>query len=152
MRIAEGTRVTLHFCLCLADGQEIDGTRDGPPATFVVGDGSLPEGFERALFGLEAGANERLDIPPEQAFGLSREENVLLMPVEKFDADIDLEPGVVVVFSGPDGDRPGVIRSLQGALVVVDFNHPLAGKCLILDVSVLAVQAADDAADPLRWV
>ena len=56
MRIAEGARVTLHFSLCLADGQEIDGTGDGAPATFVVGDGSLPGGFERALFGLEAGA------------------------------------------------------------------------------------------------
>ena len=151
MRIAEGARVTLHFSLCLADGQEIDGTRDGAPASFVVGDGSLPEGFERALFGLEAGANERLDIPPEHAFGLSREENVLLMPVEKFPG-IDLEPGVVVAFSGPDGDRPGVIKSLQGALVVVDFNHPLAGKCLILDVSVLSVETAADGADPLRWV
>jgi FKBP-type peptidyl-prolyl cis-trans isomerase SlpA len=144
MRIAEGARVTLHFQLCLADGREIDGTRDGAPATFVVGDGNLPEGFERALFGLEAGATERLEVPPEQGFGLSREENVLLMPVEKFDAGIDLEPGVVVAFSGPDGDRPGVIRSLQGALVVVDFNHPLAGKCLILDVSILAVEAEDD--------
>jgi FKBP-type peptidyl-prolyl cis-trans isomerase SlpA len=151
MRIAEGARVTLHFRLCLADGQEIDGTRDGAPATFVMGDGSLPEGFEQALFGLEAGANERLDMPPEQAFGLSREENVLLMPVEKFDPGIDLEPGVVVAFSGPDGDRPGVIRALQGALVVVDFNHPLASKCLILDVSILSVEAADDT-DPLRWV
>ena len=144
MRIAEGARVTLHFSLCLADGQEIDGTGDGAPATFVVGDGSLPGGFERALFGLEAGAAERLDISPEQGFGLSREENVRLMPLEKFDPGIDLEPGVVVAFSGPDGDRPGVIKSLQGALVVVDFNHPLAGKCLILDVSILAVELADD--------
>ncbi len=144
MRIAEGTRVTLHFSLCLADGQEIDAPRDGAPATFVVGDGKLPEGFERALFGLAAGANERLDVSPEQAFGLSREENVRLMPLEKFDPGIDLEPGVVVAFSGPDGDRPGVIKSLQGALVVVDFNHPLAGKCLILDVSILAVELADD--------
>ena len=142
MHIAEGARVTLHFSLCLADGQQIDGTHDGAPATFVIGDGSLPGGFERALFGLEAGAAERLDIPPEQGFGLSREENVLLMPMEKFDSGIELEPGVVVAFSGPDGDRPGVIKSLQGALVVVDFNHPLAGKCLILDVSILAVEAA----------
>lgn len=142
-RIAEGARVTLHFSLCLADGQEIDGTRDGAPATFVVGDGNLPEGFERALFGLTAGANERLDVSPEQAFGLSREENVLLMPVTKFDPGIELEPGVVVAFSGPDGDRSGVIKSLQGALVVVDFNHPLAGKYLIFDVSILSVQAAD---------
>lgn len=152
MRIAEGARVTLHFCLSLADGQEIDRTPDGSPATFVVGDGSLPEGFERALFGLEAGATERLEMPPEKAFGLSREENVMLMPVEKFDPGIDLEPGVVVAFSGPDGDRPGVIRSLQGALVVVDFNHPLAGKCLILEVSILAVEAANEVVDDVRWV
>ena len=142
MRIAEQTRVTLHFALCLANGEILDSTRDRDPATFSVGDGSLPEGFERALFGLRAGDEERLEVGPEQAFGVSREENVKLMPVDRFDAGIELDPGVVVSFSTPEGDLPGVIKSLQGDLVVVDFNHPLAGKSLIFEVSIIAVEAA----------
>ena len=50
--IAPMTRVTLHFTLALASGEEVDTTRRGPPATFEVGDGKLLPGFELALFGL----------------------------------------------------------------------------------------------------
>ena len=50
------------------------------------------------------------------------------------------EPGLVVSFAGPGGELPGVVRSVEGDLVVVDFNHPLAGKTLIFDVSILKVE------------
>jgi FKBP-type peptidyl-prolyl cis-trans isomerase SlpA len=139
--IGPGARVTLHFSLLLADGREIDSTRRGRPATFVVGDGRLPAGIERGLFGLEAGADEQIAIAPADAFGDAREENVRMIPRAQF-ASIALEPGVVVSFAGPGGELPGVVRALEGDLVVVDFNHPLAGRGLVLDVSILAVSAA----------
>ena len=144
MQIADGLTVTLHFSLCLADGRVIDSTRERDPATFRMGDGTLPDGFERVLIGLEAGADQRFDIPPEQAFGDAQEDNVKLMPRDRFDPGITLEPGVVVSFTSPDGDLPGVIRSLQADLVVVDFNHPLAGKSLIFEVSIIAVGTKTD--------
>ena len=46
----------------------------------------------------------------------------------------------MVSFAGPDGELPGVVRSVEGDLVVVDFNHPLSGKALIFDVSILKVE------------
>jgi FKBP-type peptidyl-prolyl cis-trans isomerase SlpA len=122
--------------------QEIDSTQQSKPATFSVGDGTLPEGIERALFGLEAGAHEQLELAPAQAFGEPREENLRMMPRAQFGTQIALEPGVVVSFDGPGGHLPGVVKSLQGDLVVVDFNHPLAGKALIFDVSIVKVEAA----------
>ena len=63
MQIETGTQVTLHFALCLADGQVIDSTHEREPATFVVGDGSLPDGFEQTLIGLAAGAEQRAEVP-----------------------------------------------------------------------------------------
>ncbi|NJN52671.1 MAG: peptidylprolyl isomerase [Gammaproteobacteria bacterium] len=133
--------MTLHFSLLLqATGQEIDSTRRGKPATFTVGDGTLPEGVERALFGLAAGADEQIVLSPQAAFGDAREENLRMMPRAKFAADMALEPGVVVSFDGPGGHLPGVVKSLQGDLVVVDFNHPLAGKTLRFDVTILKVE------------
>jgi FKBP-type peptidyl-prolyl cis-trans isomerase SlpA len=139
--IAPDTRVTLHFSLLLDSGEEIDTTRRGRPATFTVGDGSLLPGFEQALMGLTAGADEQLRIPAADAFGQPREENVRLIPREQFRQDIVLEPGVVVSFASTGGELPGVVRSLQGDLVAVDFNHPLAGRNLILDVTILKVEA-----------
>lgn len=138
--IGPGTRVTFHFSLALAGGGVIEDTRDGTPATFVVGDGNLPESFERTLVGLRAGCEERIELSPEQAFGPSRNENLKLVSRDKFDPSIGLEPGVVVSFDTPEGALPGVVKSLQGALVVVDFNHPLAGKSLIFEVSILSVE------------
>ena len=139
--IGPGARVTLHFSLLLADGREIDSTRRGRPATFVVGDGRLPAGIERALYGLQVGADEQIAIAPHQAFGDAREENVRMIPRAQFASSITLEPGVVVSFAGPGGELPGIVKALEGDLVVVDFNHPLAGRDLIFDVSILAVSA-----------
>jgi len=138
--IAPGSRVTLHFSLLLASGAEIDSTRRGRPATFVIGDGSIPSGVERALLGLAAGADEQIAIGPDDAFGELREENVRFMPRTQFEPGMELEPGLVVSFRAPDGELPGVIRSIEGDLVVVDFNHPLAGRDLVFDVSILKVE------------
>jgi FKBP-type peptidyl-prolyl cis-trans isomerase SlpA len=140
--VGPNTRVTLHFSLLLESGDEIDSTRRARPATFTVGDGSLLPGFEAALFGLAAGADEQLHIPAARAFGELREENLRFMPKSQFSAAVVPEPGLVVSFAGPGGELPGVVRAIEGDLVVVDFNHPLAGKPVIFDVSILKVEPA----------
>ena len=138
--VGPNTRVTLHFSLLLETGEEVDTTRRSRPATFSVGDGSLLPGFERALFGLRAGADEQLRIPAADAFGELRQENLRLLPLARFGAAVVPEPGLVVSFAADGGELPGVVRSVEGDLVVVDFNHPLAGKTLIFDVSILRVE------------
>lgn len=143
MQIREGTRVTLHFALRLATtGEAVDSTHGGEPATFTVGDGSLPEGFERLLHGLGPGSDASFTVEPSDAFGLAREENLRLLPRAQFDAAIELEPGVVVAFDAPGGHLSGVVKGIEGDLVVIDFNHPLAGRTLLFDVSVLRVEPA----------
>ena len=139
--IGPGKRVTLHFALLLEDGREIDSTRRGKPATFVVGDGSLLPGFEQALFGLGDGADEQIRLGPEQAFGPPNPDNVHSFPRRRFDLDAALEPGLAITFKDPgDGERVGVVASTGDNEVVVDFNHPLAGRTVIFDVSVLKVE------------
>ncbi len=140
--VGPNTRVTLHFSVLLASGEEIDTTRRSKPATFTVGDGSLLPGFEQAMFGLAAGADEQLRIAAADGFGELREENLRFMPRTQFGA-VAPEPGLVVSFAGPGGELPGVVRSIEGDLVVVDFNHPLAGKDLIFDVSILKVETSN---------
>lgn len=139
--IGPGTRVTLHFSLLLDSGEEIDTTRRGRPATFEVGDGSLLEGFEQALFGLRAGADAQLELPPPQAFGEHRQANLQVLPRERFPAELDLEAGTVVSFAAADGELPGVVRRVFDGTVEVDFNHPLAGRTITFDVSIVRVEA-----------
>ncbi len=142
-RIGESMEVTLHFSILLAAGDEVDSTRNGKPAVFVVGDGSLLPGFESALFGMIAGDAAQLEIPAANAFGERVEGNVQRLPRSRFpDAD-ELEEGLIVSFAAPDGELPGVVCQLWDELVEVDFNHPLAGRDLIFDVSILKVRPAN---------
>lgn len=139
--IAPGMRVTLHFSLLLADGREVDSTRRGRPASFVMGDGTLPECFERLLLGLQPADDRQFEVNADDAFGPWRVENLRDYPLGHF-RGMDPEPGLVVSFREPGGEVPGVIRVIDGDRVEVDFNHPLAGRDLIFDVSIIGVGAS----------
>jgi len=137
-RISENCRVRLHFSLHLETGEEIDTTRRGRAATFDYGDGQLMPGFEAALLGMKAGDDAQLVLPAEQAFGPHRRENIQLLPRDRF-TGLELEPGLLVSFAGPGGELPGMVTRVFNEQVEVDFNHPLAGRSIVFDVSILAV-------------
>ena len=142
--IGEGDSVRLHFSILLETGEEVDTTRRGKPATLRIGDGRLPPGFERALHGLRAGDDAQITLGAEDAFGPHRTENVQVLPRERFGHEM-LEPGLIVSFAGPGGELPGVVRRIMENAVEVDFNHPLAGRRIVFDVSVLHVAPAKHA-------
>jgi FKBP-type peptidyl-prolyl cis-trans isomerase SlpA len=138
-RIDDNCRVTLHFAVLLESGEEVDTTRRSRPATFVIGDGSLLPGFERALMGMKAGDDAQIPLEPGEAFGERQDGNVRRLPAKAF-SGIDLEPGLLVSFAAPEGELPGLVKCVDGSTVQVDFNHPLAGRRIIFDVSILRVE------------
>ena len=138
--IGPGCRVKLQFTLRLAGGDEIDSTGE-KPAEFVVGDGNLLPGFEKAMFGLQAGDARKLAIAAEDGFGAHNEENVQRLPRSQFARDIELEPGLVVSFADQQkAELPGVVTRVWEDRVEVDFNHPLAGQDLEFEVRILEVE------------
>jgi len=138
--IGPDCKVTLHFAIKLEDGQLIDSNFEADPATFVVGDGQLLEGFEKTLLGMQAGDEAVIDISPEQGFGMSNPNNMQRIPRDQF-GDMELEPGLVVSFADAgNGELPGVISDFDEKMVSVDFNHPLAGKQLKFDVKIISVE------------
>lgn len=143
-RITEQSRVRLHFSLHLESGEEIDTTRRGRPATFDFGDGKLLPGFEAVLLGMKAGDDAQILLEPDQAFGAHRPENVQLIERARFE-NMDLEPGMILSFAGPGGELPGVVKRIFDERVEVDFNHPLAGRRIVFDFSILRVSDAQDA-------
>lgn len=143
LTVGEGTEVTLHFALKLETGEVVDSNFEGETATFVVGDGNLLPGFERALFGMTAGQRSAVLVPPEDAFGQPNPNNIQRVPRDNFTKEFELEVGLVVSFADAGGgETHGVITDINASDVVVDFNHPLAGKTIIFDVSIVEVQAA----------
>jgi FKBP-type peptidyl-prolyl cis-trans isomerase SlpA len=142
--IASGTAVALHFAIELTDGAVVDSNFARDPAWLRVGDGNLPEGFERLLLGLRAGDERRFEVSPEQGFGAHQQANVMTLPKRRFPAEMELTPGLVVTFSdAASGQLPGVVMAVAGDRVTVDFNHPLAGKTLVFAVAIRSVDEAE---------
>ena len=139
--IEHGSKVTLHFSLQLDDGSIVDATPEQQPASLVIGDGNLPSGFEQQLLGLVAGNERTVRIPPEKAFGMPNPNNIQRLPRGRFGNNIELDEGLVLSFTDAvDGELPGVICRIDEQTVEVDFNHPLAGRHLVFNVRIVAVQ------------
>ena len=141
--VSEGTRVFLNFSVSLEDGSEVDSNFGGDPVDFVVGDGSLLPGFERLIFGMEAGDRQMFTVSPEDAFGQPNDNNVQYLPRDQFDEEAELEIGTVYSFADASGgELPGMIISYDEEEVTVDFNHPLSGRTILFDVLVHRVEPA----------
>ena len=138
LQIETGMSVTLHFSLVLEDGHIIDSNFESEPATFSVGDGNLLPGFESILIGLVNGDEREFTIPPEQAFGQHNPQNVQAVERGNFDQE-ELELGAMFSFQNGDGELPGVIVDVDDNEVMIDFNHPLAGKNIIFQVKIIDI-------------
>ncbi len=146
LKVGPNTEITLHFALCLGDGSEIDSTFTKQPATFRFGDGSLLPGFEAAMTGLTVGSRETFSIPPEHGFGERNPKNMHQLPKSQFPKDMALTEGVMVDFAtGPSGySLPGVVKEVGVEQILVDFNHPLAGRELAFTVEIIDIQIVDE--------
>jgi FKBP-type peptidyl-prolyl cis-trans isomerase 2 len=138
--IADGTEVTASYTFRDEAGTLIDSSDERGAMVFVQGRGTVLRGIENAVVGRGVGDRIHVELPPEQAFGPHRAELVFEAARANLPPDIVIEPGTELL-SGM-GDRPKfrlrVIKSTEnGALL--DGNHPLAGKTLIVDLVIMNI-------------
>jgi FKBP-type peptidyl-prolyl cis-trans isomerase SlpA len=132
--------VTLHYRIALPDGTELISTFDASPATLKLGCGELAPTLERCLLGLAVGRREVFDLEPEHGFGLRHPQLVERMKRADLPADAELEAMAVIEFAAPDGSKyTGLVRELTPDTVLIDFNHPLAGKSIRFEVQVVGI-------------
>jgi len=150
--VEPNTRITLHFSIQLEDGKLIDSTREKTPATFVFGDGSLLPNFEKMLLGLKVGERRSFILTPDKGFGKHNQENVHAIPRTQFSSELKLEPGLLIGFQDASGEElPGLVKSINEQFVLIDFNHPLAGKNIIFDAEIINIETLD-AEMLVNWV
>ncbi|ELA08977.1 FKBP-type peptidyl-prolyl cis-trans isomerase [Moraxella macacae 0408225] len=147
-RITHGSRVTLHFEVSLEDGTLIDSTFGRPdPVTFVMGDGSLLEGFEKVLLNLTAGDTRSAHLSPAEAFGEGNPDNVRCFAKSDFALSGEPEIGMMIEFEDKSKSTlVGVVCEVGDEIVKVDFNHPLAGKNVLFKVKIIKVTPKDSQA------
>jgi FKBP-type peptidyl-prolyl cis-trans isomerase SlpA len=139
------SHLTLHYRLSLAaSGADVISTFGDRPATLTLGMGQLAEPLERRLLGLAEGTSARFDLLPGEAFGDRNPE--LLQRVSRSlleqhgEPGARYQPGDLLDFAAPDGGRyAGVVKEIDQAGALLDFNHPLAGQPIRFDVQILGV-------------
>lgn len=141
LAIGPGTKITLHFALQLDNGDMVDSNFERTPATFTVGDGNLLPGFEKALFGMLEGEHKTLVIKPEDGFGQRNPNNIQEIARSQFSPDLELSEGLMLSFADAQKtELPGVVQRYDDEVVVVDFNHPLAGRDILFEVAIIKIE------------
>ena len=139
--IAIGSKVTVSYIMRLQDGTEIDRTPEEEPFSFVVGSQEVFPAFEEAITGQKPGNQVSFSVDPEQGYGPSSPELVQTLPKTAFGDDANLVQGERYDAETEDG-LPVSFRVIESTddTIVADFNHPLAGQTLDLEVHILTVE------------
>jgi FKBP-type peptidyl-prolyl cis-trans isomerase SlyD len=150
MKVEKGSWVEIAYEIVDGEGEVVESSQD-EPIQYVQGEEQIFPGLERALEGHEAGDTFTVTLTPDEAFGDYDVEGLFSVPRADFPPDAELVPGdlVEVQVEPEEGDEPGApetfevrVEKLDGDSVILDANHPLAGRDVTFRVAVQQVRAA----------
>lgn len=144
--IADNVVVSLDYVLRV-EGEQVDSSseEDGGPVEFIQGLGEIISGLEQALYGMQVGDEKTVSVPSEGAYGDVDPEAVITVKKEEFPEGIPLEEGILIEMTDDEGDASlARVESVKADKVVLDFNHPLAGKELEFTVKVRNLRQATE--------
>ncbi|ABR29970.1 peptidylprolyl isomerase [Thermosipho melanesiensis] len=138
MGIKKGDKVLVHYVGKFENGEIFDSSEGKEPLEFVVGEGQIILGFEEQILGMEVGEKKTINVPYDKAYGEYRED--LIFPVDKTQLPENVEVGQLFEVHQPDGGAFIVkVSEILEDKVMLDANHPLAGKNLIFDVEIVSI-------------
>ncbi|NJW53330.1 FKBP-type peptidyl-prolyl cis-trans isomerase [Salinimicrobium oceani] len=140
-QIKQNDTVRVHYTGKLTDGQIFDSSLEREPIEFTMGQGQLIPGFEKGLLDMKENEKKTIEIPADEAYGQPREELIQEVEKSQLPEEIKPEPGMGLVSKSPDGREMNlVVKEVKEDTIVVDGNHPLAGKDLIFDLEVVEIK------------
>ncbi len=138
MAVEEGKTVRMHFKLSV-DGEAVEDTFGREPLEFVFGRDPLVPGLGEKIKGLKSGDKRSFTIGEADGFGPHDPRGVIEVPKDRF-PEKNLQVGMIVGTQTPDGQPLHArVHEIREEVVVLDFNHPLAGKELAIDLEILDV-------------
>ncbi|KRE92491.1 peptidylprolyl isomerase [Frateuria sp. Soil773] len=140
MQIAEHSVVSFHYTLTDDQGQVVDSSEGREPLTYLHGSGQIVPGLEKVMAGRQAGDQFKVDVAPEEGYGVRHDELVQEVPREAFQGVQDIQPGMQFQGSGPQGTINVTVTKVDGDQVFIDGNHPLAGQTLHFAIEVADVR------------
>jgi len=142
MAVSDGKQVSLEYTLTLEDKSKIDSNVGKEPLVYTQGAHEIIPGLEKQVAGLKVGESKRIEVPPAEGYGA-------VDPARKQEVEKNRIPedarkvGAKLTGQGPQGQPIfAQVTEVKDTTVVLDMNHPLAGKKLIFDIKVLKVEDA----------
>jgi FKBP-type peptidyl-prolyl cis-trans isomerase 2 len=126
----------------LTDGTVFSQSDAAKPLEFLVGAGTLIPALEKGMLGMKVGEKRTIQVKAAEAYGEYDKTAVQRMPRSQLPKDLELKVGGQYQFNSPGGPIVVTVTSLDSASVTLDFNHPLAGKDLTFEVTIVKIRAA----------
>lgn len=140
IKAKDGDTVKVHYTGTLEDGTVFDTSLDREPLQFTLGRGQLIKGFEDAVIGMSVGETKTIRIPYDEAYGPRRDELVIKFSKRDFPPSIEPQEGMLLDLRSPDGRfLMATIIEISDDSVILDANHPLAGKDLTFKIDLVEV-------------
>lgn len=145
IQVKPGDKVKVHYTGKLNDGTVFDSSAGKNPLSFTVGKGQVIPGFEKGVTNLKLNEFKTIAIPAAEAYGPARKELVVELPRTQLPAKPEPKAGMGLMLRDPQGRQlPAKITEVKTDKVVLDLNHPLAGKDLTFEVKVVGINEPDD--------
>lgn len=140
MEAKKGDSVKVHYTGKLEDGSVFDSSVSREPLGFTLGDGNMIKGFDAAVYGMVIGDKKTVNIPAAEAYGERRDDMMIEVPLSQVPPSIKPEIGQQLVLQGEGGQpMPVTVVELTEEKIVLDANHDLAGKDLIFEIELVAI-------------
>jgi FKBP-type peptidyl-prolyl cis-trans isomerase 2 len=137
--VSEGNMIKVNYTLTV-DGKIIDSSAKGSPLEFKVGNKQVINGFESAVIGMKIGEKKSFQVAPEEGYGPENPNAIQRVTKDRLPADPEPEVGMALHAKTATGQTlTGMITEIQDNTVVIDFNHPLAGKTLNFEIEIMEI-------------
>lgn len=135
----KGDKVKIHYKGSLEDGTLFDSSEGREPIEFTIGDGQIIPGVEAAVEGMKIGEEKSVVCTPDEAYGHHVPE--LVKEVEKrfIPDDLTLEEGMNIKLGEGEESAIVTVTQINDHSVHLDANHPLAGKNLNFEITLVSV-------------
>ncbi len=141
-KIQDGSLVSIQYTLIDEKGKQIESNKGGDPFKYTHGKGDIIPGLENGLEGMKVGEEKTIMVKPEDAYGKIQPEAFQEIPRKNVPSEF-LKVGAQLVARNPHGQSmPVRVHEIKDETVVLNLNHPLAGKTLTFEVKIMAVQPA----------
>jgi len=141
--VQPGAQVSFDYTLTDDNGKVVDSSKGKAPMHYVHGKGQIIPGLEKELAGLAVGAEKKVTVKPEEAYGPIDPRAFQEIPKEKLPPEA-LKVGTMLMAQAPSGQGvPVRVHEIKEKTVIMDFNHPLAGKTLSFDVKITEIKGTE---------